>query len=378
MGTVEILTPYDRGECVELASGIFRKQILPLRAIRYTAKDGSRRRIDFNRQYLKDLTASFRGKAFDEVALQMADGANTHTLDPERKRAEVVGLEVADDGMYALVKPNNEKAAQFLRENPKMGVSARIIEGMNRSDGQQFGRALHHVLVTTDPQIPGLKPWEEVEAVALASGGPDESIDLSGASYEGNNEMPPKPGTNSGGEDGDKVTLELTAAQADRLNLLLNDDEAAARALAGAIELTDPEDDDEDDVDPDALELIRGETELANQRVLELTARLNNAEIANEVDRLRQSGLAPAIIEAARPLLQMQTGAVELSNATGTTVDPGAVVRAVLDTVVQLDRSGLAVVDLGRVDGSYEGADVDPLAAEREAALSAWTEAYGS
>lgn len=379
MGTIEILTPYDRGDVTELSSGLFRKQILPRRSISYTGKGGVRRKIDFNDAYLRDLVAGFRAGAFDEVAVQMADGANTHTLDPERKRASVVSLEMAADGLYALVKPNNEKAAQFLRENPKMGVSARIIEGMDRSDGLRFPRALHHVLITTDPQIPGLKPWAEAESVSLASGDPDETVDLADASYERNESMPKPPAG--------QTTLTLDQAQADRLTLLLNDDEAAARALFGVIQMTNPaggSDDPDDDSDesgtggpdPDQLELTRTQVELANQRITEMSRQLAAAEVATELDRLGQQGLAPAIIEAARPLLMMQQGVVELSNGVDQ-VDPGAVIRQVLDTVIQLSRSGLDTVNLNRETGFW-GEDADSVQGEREVALAAWTAEYGN
>lgn len=378
MGTVEILTPYDQGEITELSSGIFRKQVLPCRSIQYTGKDGQRRTIDFNQQYLTDLARNFRAGAFDEVALQMADGANTHTLDPERKRASVIGLEVEPDGMYALVKPNNKRAAQFLRENPKMGVSARIIEGMSRSDGKQFSRALHHVLVTTDPQIPGLKAWEEVEAVSLSAGGPDETVNLAGASYEGTIVMAGTngPGTGEGGSSGN-VTVSLTADQAALLQQVLTDT-AASNALADAVQLTSTHEQQDEAASDDALELVRQEVELAQAQNLELAQRLNDAEIAGELRTLAQSGLAPAIIEAARPLLSMQTGAVELSNASGQVVDPGAVVRNLLDTVIGLSRAGLDVISLDTETGSAQGVELTAADSERESVLAAWADQYGN
>lgn len=374
MSTVEILTPYDQGEVTELSSGLFRKQVLPCRAINYTDKTGRNRTIDFNPQYLTDLARNFRGKAFDEVALQMADGANTHTLDPERKRAEIVGLEVATDGLYALVKPNNETAAQFLRENPKIGVSARIIEGMKRSDGKQFSRALHHVLVTTDPQIPGLNPWEEVQEVALASGSPDETVNLAGNSYEGTSDM---AGQSGQGSD-DTVTLELTAERAARLEELLAADEASRELSLAVTELANQPIETEENGDSDALELVRSEIELERSRNDQLTQRLNEAEIANELAEYARVGLAPAIIEAARPLLSMQSGAIELSNpASGDIVDPGATVRTLLDTLIQLNRAGLDVVDLNHAVGSQHGEDIT-LATERDAALESWSAQYGN
>lgn len=171
-----LLSPQDGSDAVELSAKTYRKRILPKATINYRG-----RKITFDESYLNDLANSFQQGAYDQVAFMLADTNNSHTLDPERFRGEVQGVEVADDGLYATIQVTPE-AAKVLRENPKLGVSARILENYQRSDGIHFPRALQHVLGTLDPVIPGLGTWEEV---ALSNGVALENVlDLSATSYE--------------------------------------------------------------------------------------------------------------------------------------------------------------------------------------------------
>jgi hypothetical protein len=171
-----LLSPQDDGAAVELSSRVYRKRILPKATIHYRG-----RKITFDDQYLHDLANSFQQGAYDQVAFMMAPDNNSHTLDPERFRGEIKDVEVGDDGLYGIFQVTPE-AAKVLEQNPKLGVSARILENYSRSDGKQFPRALQHVLGTLDPVIPGLGSWEEV---ALSNGiDPGNVIDLSELSYE--------------------------------------------------------------------------------------------------------------------------------------------------------------------------------------------------
>ena len=87
----------------------FWKQILPMKTINYTAKDGSRQKIDFTREYLTDLA---NNKAVDKIGFLLADKDNAHTMDPERWRGDVVQWEVRDDGLSGkIVFPSQEAAA---------------------------------------------------------------------------------------------------------------------------------------------------------------------------------------------------------------------------------------------------------------------------
>jgi hypothetical protein len=171
-----LLSPQDDGAAIALSQKVYRKRILPKATINYKG-----RKIRFDDAYLTDLANSFHQGAYDQVAFMMAPDNNSHTLDPERFRGEVKSVEVDEDGLYAVFQVTPD-AAKVLDENPKLGVSARILENYQRSDGKHFPRALQHVLGTLDPVIPGLGTWEEV---ALSNGGPAENvIDLSATSYE--------------------------------------------------------------------------------------------------------------------------------------------------------------------------------------------------
>jgi hypothetical protein len=173
-----LLSPTDNGDAVELSQSqrVYRKRILPKATISYKG-----RKIKFDDAYLADLANSFKEGAYDQVAFMMAPDNNSHTLDPERFRGEIKDVEVGDDGLYGIFQVTPE-ADKVLKENPKLGVSARILENYERSDGKHFPRALQHVLGTLDPVIPGLGTWEEV---ALSNGiDPDNVIDLSATSYE--------------------------------------------------------------------------------------------------------------------------------------------------------------------------------------------------
>jgi len=373
--TSQLLTPTCVAAAVELAGGLFRKQILPFGSINYTAPDGSKRKLTFDQKFHQDLVTSYQSGAFGQVPFQLADSKNTHTNDPERTRGEITGVEMRSDGLYALVKPLTPEAAELIRNNPKLGVSVRVVENYQRSDGQFFPRALQHVLGTVDPQVVGMKPWEEVQLTDPVT---DETIDLTSNTYEGTTM------TTIQGDTG-QVTLTLSQAEADRLALLLNDDEAAAAALAGAIGLSNGNQSTGDDdvyagLAPEvaaAIEMANASADAANQRVAELANQLASAQVAGEVERYGAAGLAPAIIDAARPLLAVQSGAIDLSNGSDR-VDPGAVIRSVLDTVLGLSQAGLDVIDLGRETGSLQGSETDPATQNRNALLSQWSTEYGN
>lgn len=172
--TAAVLTPFTASEAVELGNRIWRKRVLPVGDVEYKG-----RLLHFTRDYLGRLVSAFKDRAYDQVPFQLADHANTHTNDPERTRGEITAMELGDDGLWitAELTPEGEKV---LKDNPRLGVSARIVEGYDRSDGKHFGEAIQHVLGTLDPRIPGLGAWEAIEA---ASPVPDQLIDLSGESF---------------------------------------------------------------------------------------------------------------------------------------------------------------------------------------------------
>lgn len=205
--TTTMLTPMDRGKARPSGASLWRKQLLPIAKIDYKG-----RVIDFTRAYLADLVKAFNDRAYDQVPFQLADSANTHTNDPERFRGDIAALELTDDGLDVIVAAS-DAGAKVLRENPNLGVSARIVENYARADGRHFPAAVQHVLGTLDPRITGLRPWQAVEA----ANDDGDVLDLTDAKYS----APPTtavaspPGMNvaglGGGGGGGSTTVTFTA-----------------------------------------------------------------------------------------------------------------------------------------------------------------------
>ncbi|HMG62556.1 MAG TPA: hypothetical protein VK599_06370, partial [Streptosporangiaceae bacterium] len=175
--TSALLTPfYDPdSEAVDLGNRVWRRQILPVGDVNYKG-----RVLRFTKSYLQKLAQSFRDGAYAQVPFQLADAQNTHTNDPERTRGEITGMEVRDDGLWATAELS-ERGDALLRENPKLGVSARIVEDYERADGKFFPVAVQHVLGTLDPRISWMGgAWEAIEA---ASPVPEKVLDLSNEAF---------------------------------------------------------------------------------------------------------------------------------------------------------------------------------------------------
>lgn len=235
-----LLSPTDNGDAVALSPKLYRKRILPKATIGYKG-----RRITFDERYLTDLANAFQDGAYDQVAFMLAPDNNAHTLDPERFRGEVKSVEVAEDGLYGVFAVTR-KAAEVLEQNPRLGVSARILENYQRSDGKHFPRALQHVLGTLDPVIPGLGSWEEVALSNEIPEGMYSVIDLSASDYE-------EIGTPMADRaEKSKLVAEAAGLSVEDVEFLdLSDDELAAFATAFGLVLDNaaPESADADDAD---------------------------------------------------------------------------------------------------------------------------------
>lgn len=392
-----LLAPNVRGNAIELGQHTFRKQILPIGEITYEPPDGSpKRKINFSRDYLARLVKEFKAGAFDEVPLQFADEKNTHTMEPERARGQIAGLELTDTGLDAIVDLSDD-AAELVRQHPKLGVSARIAENFTRMDGRtqrHVPAAIQHVLATFDPRIAGMSPWQAVElstsgetVVDLSSevidlgkeedmSGPltdEETTTLAGLLGKlGFKIEAPKPDDDKGvtnSDDDDLVGEELTADELDELLATLeggdegDDGEAGDGELVGAgAELS-----------ADARQAI----ELANARASEADNRVRAMEMQLAEQRWREeragfeaNGVTPVVLDLARPLLsQPGESAIELSN--GQTVTPAGIVRKILAEIA----AGNAHVDLSREIGtSVENDEDDPEAKRRQEILAAWPE----
>ena len=138
----------------EGGSQVWRVQVLPLGKISYRDRE-----LDFSREYLGDLVRAFDEGAFDVVPFVLADESGEHTSDPARCRGEVIGLEMASDGLDAVVAVTGD-GNEVLRRDPGLGAAPRIIEDYRRADGRTFPAAIQHVLRTQHPVIAGLRPWQ--------------------------------------------------------------------------------------------------------------------------------------------------------------------------------------------------------------------------
>lgn len=181
MSATTVITPYSWGSrAVELGNRQWRKRILPVGDVEYQG-----RTLHFTREYLASLEQAFRDRAYDQVSFQLAKDKNEHTNDPERHRGTITNMMVDANGpdgpgLYVLLDPT-EAGERVLKENPYLGVSARIVENYPRSDGKFYPYAIQHVLGTLDPRIPGLGAWQPVD---MANGG-EMIIDLSQWSWAG-------------------------------------------------------------------------------------------------------------------------------------------------------------------------------------------------
>jgi hypothetical protein len=392
-----LLTPYDKGDAKPAGRNLWRKQLLPIAKINYQG-----RVIDFTKDYLASLVTAFNARAYDQVPFQLADAKNTHTEDPERFRGEIAALELTADGLDMIVAASDAGAA-VLRENPHLGVSAKIAEDYPRADGKFFPLALKHVLGTLDPRLTGMRPWEAIEA----ANDEGDVIDLTALEYatpQTGADAPEKPVQQAPAEPGTPATedtnMAFTADQEARLAKLLDlpaeqfdalltpPEKPAEGGTDGGEELTDaeldelvsslegagdiPDGGDAKTAEPKELQPVGASLsseaqtaiDLANARTEETAAELRRvkhslAVTAYEAERdnhfARTCGIPPRIVDLARPLLEGEGRTVELSN--GKNVDAGAIMRKVLEEIGKTVRMLDLSVELGTpVDGAAEAA----------------------
>lgn len=172
------LSPIDLAPSTQTGRRVFRKQILRKGEINYQG-----RKVVFDDGFLKDVVKSFKRGAYDQVPFVFADPDNRHNMDPERFRGEVKGLELTPDGVDMIVEATAD-GARVIKNNPRLGVSARIVQGLEKSDGRTFKRAIQHVLATMDPRLTGMKPWETVDLSDEDDDDDEEVIDLTAATVK--------------------------------------------------------------------------------------------------------------------------------------------------------------------------------------------------
>ena len=408
-GIATLLTPWQRGGAIELGNKVWMKRVLPIGEINYNG-----RTLRFTRDYLDGLERAFKDRAYDQVSFQLADAANTHTNDPERHRGSIIDMRTDPNGpdgpgLYMYLQPT-QRGEQVLRDNPYLGVSARIVEQYSRSDGKFYPAAIQHVLGTLDPRIPGLGAWQAIEAANT----PALVIDLTSASYAGQeNAMPDltpqqqanlsrlldmepdaltrliggqggtppappappapqyqgapqyQPPQGDGGQGGDDLTdqelADLIDAMSDEELAMLEDeflDETGAGMAATGLTAEAQM----------AIDLANARADENERQLGVFAAEFDRQHFESEKRSLADLGVPPYITELARPLLQGSGHTVDLAN--GSRVDAGQVMRKVLSEYAKMAQMLDLSAETGSAFDEPPGAQPSAAAQAREDVIS--------
>jgi hypothetical protein len=377
--TAAVLTPFVRAAARSMGRDLWSKKLLPVGDVLYNGNV-----LHFDRDYLERLAGAFRDRAYPQVPFQLAGDENKHTNDVERFGGDIVGMNVEADGLYVTLAANS-RGNKVLMDNPGLGVSARIVEDYERSDGQFYPGAVQHVLGTLDPRIPAVSGgWKQFE---LANG-PAQVYDLTGLSFTNEEaglmpELSPEHQARlaklleipedkldllvtslGGAELSDEDLAALTGDDGGSYEEQLTDDELqelliAAAELDGAGLLEDPALAGAGTGGGAALSAEAAMAiELTNARADETERQLGivQAHLAGEQFKGEQRrfaadfGIPPYITDLARPLLEGSGHIIEFSNAQGQQVgvDAGQVMRRVLTEVGKAGK----LLDLSFEEGS--------------------------
>jgi hypothetical protein len=373
MATRAVLAPFTEDEAIELGNRYWRKQVL--RHGDYAYEGG--RTLRFTPDYTAALARAYRERAYDAVPLQFAGPDNRHTNAIEATRGEIVGLESTAEGLDAIMSLEPEAEA-VVRRHPRLPVSVRIVENLDRADGKAWPAAVQHVLATWDPRVTAMKPWERVE---LASDGVERVVDLTEPTVA-------RPGaTTQEGTTMPQLADAFSDEEIAKLRALLAEDKDTSEGADGtdttaapAPDAAGPEDGyvipSDEELDRIARVLYPGETgqpegqpagetaaeagevtaTAGDPQVVEMASRLSAIEAENAKlraaadeaayeklrdDLARGSGIPPAITDLAKPLL---TGAHVIEVSGGQKVNAGEVIHKVLTAIGEqaklLDLSG--------------------------------------
>lgn len=320
MATVTVVAkqlPPVREPASKAGRGLYRKQVLPVGTVEHPTKGN----LEFSKDILEEIVATFDGGAMDQVSFCLVNDENKHSDDPERHRGEVRSLELADDGLYAVIDPS-DRGAQVLADNPRLPVSARITVP---ETGPFAGRVvLAHVAGTPDPVAKGMKGWERIDASKDT-----ELIDLSEGCFR--NSAVAKDGTNTEGKEALNLSDEEKGVFAKLFERFTKDGEPKPEAKATEtpkVEPAKPEvksDEDEAiekwlsefpgdgtvEVKTEEKELAgaalskedREKIDMAESRADKADLRAGKTDLSARLDALVRDGVPPAQVQAAREKL---------------------------------------------------------------------------
>lgn len=389
--TDAILTPFDLSDATHTGRRRFWKRILPKTEIEYKGQ-----KVNFDDQFHTDLAESFRKGAYDQVPLVFADGNNQHNMDPRNFGGDILDIQHRTDGTYALIEADKE-AHKAITRNPKLGVSARIVQGLQKADGRTFNRAVNHVLLTMNPRVSGLGPWQ---AVDLSEDADIEVVDLTASDYEEGSPM-----GKSTTQTGDKTKRSLP-----EIDLSALSDEEFQELLDFTATLPEVDPDADEEIDPDETEDLEAETarkvkkksktkitidkesendedaddddedetdlsEVSTNRELAGTVRQMQIDLAEsrwetERETLAAQGVPPFFLDLAEPVLS-QPNAFTIDLSDGEEIDASDTIRQMLNGVK-------GIMDFTPEIGHQIDLTADQVPEDKDKILlDAWDKQYG-
>jgi len=398
-----VYTPFDLADPIPAGRRRFWKQVLPNTTIKYKGQ-----RIKFDKKYHMDLAQSFKDEAFDQVPVVFADGENRHNMDPRNFGGDVLDMQARPDGLYALVEADKD-AAKAIEKNPKLGVSARIRQMVEKADGRKFDRAIEHLCLTMNPRVTGMSPWEA--AVDLSDEDADiEVVDLTAETYQEGTTMgvrTAKKKASSAKSTKAKGKVDLSALSDEQFEQLLDlaetltadpnaeedlDDEGfeeeeeperrVKRRKKSKTKITvekdseddDPEgDEDLDEDDGDDPELSDADHVMRDDERSQFSQmRLDLAEERWERDRdaYVEAGVPPFLLDLAEPVLSLPD-ALTIDLSDDEVLDASDTIRKMLDGV-------RGIVDLtGEVGHQIDLSANEETRDEADKFLDEWEKQYG-
>lgn len=388
-----ILTPLDFSEPVKAGKRRFWKQILPVTSIDYNGT-----KVDFDDNFHKDLKLSFSQGAYDQVPLVFADGENRHNMDPRNFGGELLDVQYRGTGKkggtWGLIEAAPE-TAKVLDRNPRLGVSARIMQNIRKADGRTFKRAMNHVLLTMNPRVSGMEPWQ---AVDLSEAADIEVVDLTAAEYteEGSTHMGTKATKRRAS---DKIDLSTLSDEDFQSLLDLAVEEGIVEDPDGEVDEEDEEveeetegkkprrrksktkitveedeehddgegDDEEEDGKTDLSEKVikRGEVSQFQQMRYDLA----EERWGNTRDAYEAAGVPPFLLDLAEPVLSLPD-AMTIDLSDDETLDASDTIRKMLDGVK-------GIIDLSGEMGHQTEIDLAEADDHTTSLLAQWDENYG-
>lgn len=174
--------PAPSGDYVELArtkqGRLYKKQLLHVGdSFVHPTSPGSK--ITVTPQMAQSIKKNFEDSICDIVQVPLVDDNNRHVEAPDRNIGEVVGVEVTDTGVYALI--DDRRTAKKVEEQGELGktlIGASAMLHLNYTDtrtGKRVGPTLLHAAVTNRPYITNLEGYEEIIAASADTAG-DEPV----------------------------------------------------------------------------------------------------------------------------------------------------------------------------------------------------------